>query len=166
MLSLKTRRGRPRKFGRPSRPVTLTLPTDVIARLAARDGDLGRAIVALVETAGARRRPRLAAAATMASYGRRAVILVPPVAALRRVRGVQLVPVGNGHALIALDHPHGIPQLELDLRDALDRAGLERPDRKVLESVAEILRDARQSHALKVAERSIIVLEGRRTKRH
>ena len=166
MLSLKTRRGRPRKFGRASRPVTLTLPTDVIARLAALDGDLGRAIVALVEQAGVPRRRRRPAATTMASYGRRAVILVPPVPALRRLRGVQLVPVGNGHALIALDHPHGIPQLELDLRDALDRTGLKRPDRKVLESVADILRDARQSNALAIAERSIIVLEGRRTKRH
>ncbi|HYN07565.1 MAG TPA: hypothetical protein VES67_09265 [Vicinamibacterales bacterium] len=161
MAALKLRRGRPRKFGRPARPITLTLPDDVISRLAAVDGDLGRAIVSLVDAAPVPSRARRAAA-SISSFGRHAVILVPPVAALRRLRGIQLVPVGNGRALIALDHPHAIPQLELDLRDALDRTGLTTGDRGVLETVAEILRDARQSNVLTIAERSIIVLEGRR----
>ena len=35
----------------------------------------------------------------------------------------------------------------------------------MLETVAEMLRDARQSDVLRVAERSIIVLEGRRRTR-
>jgi hypothetical protein len=157
-MPFKPRRGRPRKFGRPARPVTLTLPTDVIDRLNALDGDLGRAIVTLVDKSALRPRAR-PRAASMESYGRHAVILVRPVPALRRLRGVQLVPVGNGRALIALDHPHAVPQLELDLRDALDRDGLKKQDRIVLETVAEMLRDARQSNALRIAERSIIVLE-------
>ena len=41
--------GRPHKFGRPSRAVTVTLPEDVIGRLSAIDVDLGRAIVAVVQ---------------------------------------------------------------------------------------------------------------------
>ena len=164
MLAVKTRRGRPRKFGRPSRPVTLTLPEDVIARLSALDGDLGRAIVTLVDDAPSRSRPRTPAGASMATYGRHAVILVPPIDALRRLQGVQLVPVGNGRALIALDHPHAAPQLELDLRDALDRRRLKSSERTVLETVAAILRDARQLDGLKIAERSIIVLENKRPK--
>ena len=163
MPRLLQRRGRPRKFGRPARPVTLTLPTDVIARLTALDPDLGRAIVTLVDRSALRPQGSASAAASVASYGRRAVILVRPVPALRRLRGVQLVPVGGGKALIALDHPHAVPQLELDLRDALDWAGLKPLDRTVLERVAEMLRDARQSNTLRIAERSIIVLEGRGT---
>ena len=165
MPGLTPRRGRPRKFGRPARPVTLTLPTDVIARLNALDADLGRAIVTLVDKSALRPRVSARAGASMASYGRRAVILVRPVPALRRLRGVQLVPVGNGQALIALDHPHAVPQLELDLRDALEGTGLKPQDRTVLETVAEMLRDARQSNALRIAERSIIVLEGRTRRR-
>jgi hypothetical protein len=161
MRPLKTRRGRPPKFGRPSRPITLTLPVDVVSSLAAVDGDVARAIVSLVGRAR-RLRKTTRAAASIASYGRRAVILVPPVAALRRLRGVQLIPVGNGQALIALDHPHAIPQLELDLLDALDRTGLRKADRTVLKDVAAILRDARQSNELAIAERSIIVLESAR----
>src|SRR5690349_13007087 len=92
--------GRPRKFGRPARAVTVTLPDDVVTRLTALDADLGRAIVTLVE----RRRARVHAVkpAEIASYGRHAVIIVAPVNALKRIDGVQLVPIGNGRALISL----------------------------------------------------------------
>src|SRR5712691_2103944 len=123
MLHTKPGRGRPRKFGRSAKSVTLTLPHDVIERLGAMNTDLGRAIVSLVERApGKPRRPR--PPAEVASYGNRSVILVTPVRALTRLRGVQLVPVSDGRALIALDHPHGIPQLELDLRDVVEKGSV------------------------------------------
>src|SRR6185436_14943131 len=69
------RRGRPKKFNRPSRAVTLTLPDDVLAALHAIDSDLSRAVVRaaqpfIPET------PRPAAELTM--FGDRAVIVVPP----------------------------------------------------------------------------------------
>ena len=44
--------GRPRKYGRAARAVTVTLPEDVLARLAVVHADLGRAIVALTERNG------------------------------------------------------------------------------------------------------------------
>src|SRR4029079_11803361 len=112
-------RGRPRKYGRPSHAVTVTLPDDVIARLGLVDPDLGRAIVALADR-GAASRPHVIRPAELASYGRSAVIGVSPIKALTRLAGVQLVPLGSGRSLISLDGPHAIPQLELDVRDALD----------------------------------------------
>ncbi len=154
---LKRQRGRPLKFGRESAAITLTLPTDVLDRLGSMDTDLGRAIVAMVARQPAKRRPR--PPAELATYGNRSVILVTPVRAFSRLRGVQLVPVSDGRALIALQHPHGIAQLELDLRDVLDDRSIKGRDRAVFEAVAEVLRDARLSHALNVVERSIIVLE-------
>jgi hypothetical protein len=127
MPRLKLRRGRPRSSAGPR-----VGHRDAARRrhrpLTAVDVDLGRAIVSVVDRAP--RPPRASAArtaASLASYGRHAVILVPPVHALRRLHGVQLVPVGNGRALIALDHPHGVPELELDLRDALDRRRAQDP---------------------------------------
>jgi hypothetical protein len=160
MLRAPIGRGRPRKFGRPARPVTLTLPDDVIERLSALDGDLGRAVVGLVERARQKAEPRRPA--EVATWGNRSVILVVPVKALARLRGVQLIPVSDGKALIALDHPHGIPQLELDLRDMLESNIVKGQDRVVLESVAKILKQARLSHRVAVAERSIIVFEARK----
>ena len=152
-------RGRPRKFGRPARSITITLPEDVIERLRSGDGDVARAIVELVGgTAKPRRRER---AGELVSFGRRSVILVPPVRVLRRLRGVQLVPVGGGRCLIALDPPHAIAGLELGLRDLLEDSTVNSTDRAVLESVVEILGTARHSHRLTIAEPSIIVLERR-----
>ena len=151
--------GRPTKYGRPSRVVTLTLPQDVLARLGAVDDDLGRAIVTMVER---RRlpRPRARLAAELASYGSHAVIVVTPVKALRRLAGVQLVPIGNGRALISLTSPKSIAQLELSLRDAVDDSSPH--DRPTLEAIVDLLRQARLTPGVSVEERTIIVLESKR----
>jgi hypothetical protein len=153
--------GRPKKFNRASRAVTVTLPDDVLARLGAVDSDLGRAIVTVVE----RQRPiraRRLRPAELARYGSHAVIVVTPVKALKRLPGVQLVPVGNGRALISLERGRAIPQLELSVRDALDRDGINGPERQTLEAIADILRSARQSRGITLDERTIIVLESKR----
>jgi hypothetical protein len=151
--------GRPPKVGRPARAVSLTLPEDVLDRLAAEHADLGQAIVNLVEK-GPRRRSRAAEAAELSNYGRHAVILVTPVPALKRLRGVELVPLGNGRALISLEATHSIPQLELELRDALDRASP--AERRTLENLAAILRSARRSAVVHLEQRTIIVIESKR----
>jgi hypothetical protein len=153
-------RGRPRKFGRHAKPVTLTLPDDVIEQLKAIDGDLGRAIVGLVERLR-KAIPRPSPPVEVASYGSRSVILVKPVPALRKLNGVQLVPVADGRALIALRQPHSISDLELHLLDALENSSLTEPDRDVFEQLSAVLRRARLNHGLTVAERSIIVFENR-----
>ena len=156
--------GRPRKYGRPSRAVTVTLPEDVLARLGAVDSDLGRAIVEIVE--GTRqRRAREAASAEIATYGTRSVIVVTPVRALKRLAGVQLVPVGNGRALISLDHSHSIPRLELEIRDAIEHGAITGREKATLEAVAEILSRARRSRRIVLEERTIIVLDAKRLRR-
>ena len=166
MNLLKHGRGRPRKYGRQSRAVTLTLPEDVLARLSAMDADVGRAIVTLVERKGhTRPRHRTTRSAELSSYGKHAVIVVTPVKALKRLGGVQLVPIGNGRALIALDHLYSIPQLEVDIRDALAQNGARGPERETLEAVAAILRHARLAKGVSLEERTIIVLESKRRRR-
>ena len=161
MPLLKHGPGRPQKYGRPSRAVTVTLPEDVIARLQAIDADLGRAIVAVAEFRTSRRL-QMIRPAELANYGNHTVIVVMPFKALKRLRGVQLVPIGNGRALISLDDPRAVPELELQLQDALDQAGVNGAERKSLEALAEILREARRSRRVTVKERTIIVLESKR----
>src|SRR4029453_11261102 len=95
MQLLKHGPGRPMKYGRASRAITVTLPEDVLARLNVVDMDLGRAILLLVERHG-KPRPRVPRAAELAAYGKHAVIIVTPAKALKRLPGVQLVPIGNG----------------------------------------------------------------------
>jgi hypothetical protein len=152
------------KYGRASRAVTLTLPEDVIDRLCAMDDDLGRAIVALAERHTAVRAPRVRRA-EIAAFGNHAVIIVNPAKELQRLPGVQLVPIGNGRALISLEPPYSVPQLELDLRDAIDRGGATEAERQTLTALADILRQSRRSRRVTLEERTIIVLESKRIRR-
>lgn len=156
--------GRPRKYDRPSRAVTVTLPEDVLARLSESDADLGRAIVRLAERS-TRVRARRMRPAELASYGNHAVIIVNPITVLKRLAGVQLVPIGNGRALIALEEPGSIPQLELSLRDALDRSDVTARERPTLEAIADILRWARHARGVSLESRTIIVVEAKRRRR-
>src|SRR5688572_15919988 len=112
---LHSRRGRPQKFGRPSRAVNLTLPEDVIKALGQIDDDLGRAVVRMSQplvSKGLSRPP-----AELSKYGQSAVIVVRPVAALNRLPGVMLVPLPDGRALISLHESMSVYEFELLLRD-------------------------------------------------
>ena len=162
-MSPESRRGRPRKYGRPARAVTVTLPEDTLARLSAIHADVGTAIVRLVERkAPARVEP--VQPAELAHYGNQAVIIVTPVPALKRLRGVQLVPIGNGRALISLEQSMSIPALELQVRDAVEHGDVPEREREVLKSIADILRRVRATRGLIFEARTIIVLASKATR--
>lgn len=156
MSILDVRRGRPRKFSRPARTVTLTLPDDVIERLSAIDHDLGRAIVRLTLS----HEPQAAASVVeVATFGNRAVILVPPARRLASLPGVELVPIADGRMLIALEEPLTEEGFELLVRDALVDASLTSPDRELFTELARVLREARIE--TRVTLRRILVLHAR-----
>jgi hypothetical protein len=159
------RRGRPRKFARPSHAVTLTLPDEVIEALSRIDADLSRAIVRLAQPELAKR-PH--PPAELATFGRRAVIVVNPTRTLEQRTGVLLVPLSDGRALISFDEPLSVAQLELRIQDAIEDPKLSRADGEVFESIGRLLRDARHSPDVAVQHRQIIVIEkstGRRNGR-
>ena len=118
----------------------------------------------LVERSGVR--VRAVGPAEIASYGNHAVIIVTPVNALKRIEGVQLVPVGNGRALISLERTHSIPAFELGLGDALARGDVTELERQTLRAIADILSQTRRSRKVMLEERTIIVLETKRQRRH
>jgi hypothetical protein len=158
MKLLSARRGRPQKFGRPSRAVTLTLPEDVIAALTNVDQDLSRAVVRLSQSLVLDVVPRRPA--ELSPYGDSAVIVVGSVKALNRIPGVTLVPLPDGRALISLEESMTVADFELKLRDLIDEnKDLERWERSVLSSIAEILKSARRTRKIIVHQRSIIVLQ-------
>ena len=163
MQDLEPRRGRPRKFAVPSRAVTLTLPEHIIDELGGVDPDLSRAVVRVTEARGKKRTAAVAAppAAELTRFGRHAVIIVTPSAALGECAGVELVPLPDGRALIALERARTIADLELTLEDALDGDALEGADVETFRSVLHILREARRSDTVSLLQRSIIVLETR-----
>jgi hypothetical protein len=156
---LAPRRGRPRKFTAPARPVTLTLPDHVIDALAALDADLGRAIVRLAQPmlAGRPRPP-----AELATFGRHSVIVVNPSRSLERRTGVELLHLPDGRALISFDRSMTIAGLELLIEDALEDKNLPAADREVFQAIGGILKTARRSDSITLLQRNVIVLETRR----
>jgi hypothetical protein len=157
------RRGRPRKFGTPSRAVTLTLPEHVIHALEGIDHDLSRAVVRVVQPE-MRKRPH--AAAELSTFGKRAVIVVNPTRTLERRTGVILVPLSDGRALISFDESMTTARLELQIEDALEEHELPAADAAVFAAIRDLLKQARRSPSVTLAQRHIIVLERRSTKNH
>ena len=155
---LASRRGRPQKFGRPSRAVTLTLPEDVIAALARIDDDLSRAVVRVMQ-------PKLSNLASkppveLSKFGKGAVIIINPFPALSRIPGVKLVPLPDGRTLITLRESMTVYEFELRLRDALDEGKPLKPwERSIMSSVAELLKGARKTNKITLHQRGIIVLQ-------
>ena len=157
---LAPRRGRPRKFIAPSRPVTLTLPEHVIDALTALDADLSRAIVRLAQPVlAARPHPP----AELVTFGRYSVIVVQPSKTLEKRTGVNLLHLPDGRALISFDRSMTIPGLELLIADALEDRTLPKSDRAIFEAIAEILTSSRRSENVVLLQRHVIVLQTRRT---
>jgi hypothetical protein len=156
---LAPRRGRPRKFVGPSRPVTLTLPDQVIDALSAIDGDLSRAIVRLAQPVlAARPHPP----AELVTFGRHSLIAVQPSRTLEQRTGVSLLHLPDGRALISFDRSMTIPGLELLIADALEDRTLPKRDRAVFAAIADILRTSRRSDTVVLLQRHVIVVETRR----
>jgi hypothetical protein len=160
--SLAPRRGRPRKFTVPSRPVTLTLPEHVIDALGRLDPDLSRAVVRLVQPELA---TRAHAPAELATFGPTAVIVVNPSRTLEQQTGITLLHLPDGRALISFDQSVSVAELELMITDALDAARLTSADRAVFQAIGDILRTARRSPGTSLSQRNIIVVESRRKTR-
>ena len=150
------RRGRPRKFGEPSRAVTLTLPENVIAALERVDHDLSRAVVRVTQPEMTKQ-PH--PAAELVRFGRLAVIVVNPTRTLERRTGVILVPLSDGRALIAFDESITPARLELKIQDELDDRALPPEDARIFEDIRDLLREARRSTSVVLQQRNIIVLE-------
>ncbi len=154
--SLASRRGRPRKFNRPARAVTLTLPEDTIAALKTIDRDISRAVVRAVEPlTGDGPRPL----AELAIFGSRAVIMVAPTRAIKDRTGAELVPLPDGRALVAFSGDLTASQFELRLQDALTDNNLDAGDRETFESIVGIMRESRQRTGSGIPERTIMVLQ-------
>ena len=97
------RRGRPPKFGRPSRLVAMTLPDDVLESLRTLHPDPAWAVVRLVESRFRDRKvPRQSSAPPAIAElvhlpGKRGLIVVQTTV-FRRLQGISTIPLADGRA--------------------------------------------------------------------
>ena len=149
------RRGRPLKFGRPARAVTLTLPVDVLEALRAIHRDIGRAVVRAMEHLVV----EPVRSAGLVSFGDQAAIMVPPTRNLRERVGIDLVPLAEDRSLLSFDESLPIADIELRIGEALADPAVGVEDRAVFEAAAETLRTARRDGQTMLPGRSIVVLQ-------
>jgi hypothetical protein len=156
------RRGRPPKFGRPSRAVALTLPEDVIQSLRRVHRDLGWAIVKLLEHGGdlpLSRNQQDPPDVELVAVADRQYLIVINHEVIRSLPGVNIVPLGGDRAFLALDVDRGMSDLELAVIDRLRKANLPRRERHALTIIRGHLGGWRGDPTLHVRTRAIIVVE-------
>lgn len=166
------RRGRPPKYGSPSQIVAVTLPQDVVEQLHGIHEDLGWAIVRLVEQRQRRgqalaplpRKRRPAAdpgqvvEAELAAVAPGQALIVVNSAAVRSLPGVQLIPISDGQAFLALEPGKGMADLELAVLDRLESLPVGSRDRAAVESLLQRLRGWRRDERLSFHSRAIILV--------
>ena len=91
------------------------------------------------------------------------MIAVAPSKALERVKGVELVPLADGRALIALSEGTTEADFELGVRDLLESGSPGDADKRTLKSLLTFVADARRNGGLTL--RKILVLHSRRNAR-
>jgi hypothetical protein len=156
------RRGRPSKFGRPSRVVALTLPEDVIDRLRRVHRDLGWAIVKLLDKeppATSTRGEDVQPDVELVTVADRRSLIVVNREIIRDLPGVNIIPLSGTRAFLALDIDRGMSDLELAVTDRLGDPALDRRERRALEKLRAQLTTWRRDHRLHFHTRAIIVVE-------
>lgn len=159
------KRGRPLKFGRPSRVSTISLPEDAWLALRRVHRDPAWAILALLERSGTGpQRIEAKPDVELASIGPRHSLIVVNREVFAGVPGADLVPLSDRLAFLAFKPGANLADLELALTDRLEQGGAE-ADLDRLKALLTEIRQWRRSGELVFHSRAIIVVERKRARR-
>jgi hypothetical protein len=161
-MTIRATRGRPLKFGRPSRLVALTLPEDVLETLRSRNEDVARAIVGLVSSADptASRASARARVVDVVRMSRREGLIIVDPSVIPALPGCTLIRIAHDRAFIALEQGAGLAELEIAVLDRLGEAGVTRDQRAGLRMLRGALKKWRKDRRVAAYPRSIVVLKG------
>ena len=160
--SRRSRRGRPLKFGRPSRVVVLTLPSDLLRGLRKIDPDPAWAIVSLFENRVAElgsTSPEESDDADLVGIAKRRSLIVINRSVFRSLPGVNIIPLHGDRAFLALGIGQGTADLELAVGERLASPGIGERERKALFGLQARLRSWRHDRRLRFHTRAIILVE-------
>ena len=155
-------RGRPPKFGRPTRLVALTLPEDTIMHLQAVDPDLAKAVVSLVD--GTHGRTEMGGVdwetpVSLAHIGENRALIVIDQTQFGELPGCALVPLAARRAFLALEPGRTLADLELSIGDAIEDESVSGDERETLDVLRRALREWRRDEQLTFHTRSIVLIE-------
>lgn len=147
------RGGRPAKFAEPSRPVTMTLPERILARLGEIDADRARAVVKAVEAAlgtGAEARDPVAELPVSPDE---ALLTIGRSRSLASIPWLTLVETAPGRHLVSLQEGVPVEKLEVALEDLLDGAdATDEGERRMLRELLDRIRTPRRNRAVRTEQ--------------
>ena len=147
--------GRPAKFDEPSRPVTITLPDRILARLAEIGDDRAKAIVKAVETvlAGGSCGPAPEPVGELSVAKDESLLVVARSRLLASVPWITMIGIAPGRHLISLQDGATIEKLEVTLGDLLDsNPDASEGERKILRTLLSRIRTPRRNQAIRKEE--------------
>ena len=140
--------GRPRKFERPSRVITLTLPEDTIDRLSQINTDRAKAIVQAVEIATppeSETRPAVELIEVASKVG---MLSVPYCGYLHGIPGLKFISIAPNRFLMALSVGSTLSSVEISVSDELEKLADDDDkmrERQILKQLLTHLRTLRRS---------------------
>jgi hypothetical protein len=153
MATATRRRGRPPKFHQRGRPVTVTLPENTLARLAAIDPDRSRAIVKAADAAMATQQDGVSLPELVEVAPGIRVILVGPTRCLRRIEWLRLFEVAPFRYLLIIPSGTSVDSLELAVIDLLENLSDDDPlERETLEKLRRLIGTLRRGAEVSKAE--------------
>ena len=149
----KTTPGRPPKFAEPSRPVTVTLPERILAKLQVINKDRGLAITRIVDNLVPDSRLNRPLLEIVPISGGQGLIVIPFSKVLSKMPEIQLVEISPLRHIISLQQGRSVDSFELAVMDALDCLPAdEASEAALLRELLEILAKIRRKHGMKKAE--------------
>jgi hypothetical protein len=137
----------------------LTLPEDVIRDLRDVHPDIAWAVVSLCEKREPAHHNTLHAAAELVNIGERESLIVINRAAFKELPGVDITPLDDERAFLALDPGCGIGDLEHAVLHRLDSPAIAASERRTLMAFRRQLRGWRRNRDFRIYTRAIIVIE-------
>jgi hypothetical protein len=140
--------------------VSVTLPDDTLKALNRVDPDTGWAIVKLMDGARWRRASvRTVPDVALVQIASRRSLIVVSRAAFKALPGVNLIPLSDTRAFLAMDAGRGMSDLELAVIDRLADPAVLARERQALESLRSQLAAWRRDRSFTFHSRSIVVVE-------
>ena len=159
-------RGRPRKFGEPSKPITVRLPESILGLLKAVDLDRARAIAKLAQIhvrANGKGVVDPAPVRLVEVEPGHALIVVGPTTALRRIPRLRLVEIAPGSSILVLPSGMSLESLEIEIIDLLAHLGAEdETERTMLEELRKLIADLRRERRMTKSEIILVDLTSKR----
>jgi hypothetical protein len=147
------KKGRPPKFQEPRRPITVTLPENTLAQLAAIDPDRAKAIVKATKVAMPLDKKRHKPVELVEVFPGQSIIVIGPSRYLKKIKWLRLVELAPLRFLLTIPSGTAVDSLELAVIDLLQNLKRHEDwERSVLEALRDLMRNLRVENKLFKAE--------------